>query len=61
MANTLSVLYPTQYEATPHLTETRDQYRELLPQYRSAVPDDEAAQKHTSAPFVYSEEGGATS
>ena len=60
MANTLSVLYPTQYEATPHLTETRDQYRELLPQYRSAVPDDEAAQKHTSAPFVYSEEGGAT-
>ncbi|KAH8077204.1 thioredoxin-disulfide reductase [Aureococcus anophagefferens] len=27
---------------------------------RSAVPGDEAAQKHTSAPFVYSEEGGAT-
>ena len=58
MADTLELLYPTQYSATLHETATRDSYRETLAQYRTAVADSEAAQKHTSSPFVYKEQDG---
>ena len=60
VADTLELLYPTQYSATLHETATRDSYRETLAQYRTAVADSEAAQKHTSSPFVYKEQAAVS-
>jgi len=54
LAASLSLLYPSKYESELHETATRDEYRaELFSAYRARCPESEAAQSHTSSPFVY--------
>lgn len=61
LAASLSLLYPTKYESELHETPSRDAYLEQLrSSYRSCIPDSDAAQTHTSSPFVYITRGDDT-